>query len=125
MGKKARAKDAAAVALGARGGKQRAKNLSKKRQSDIGKKAAAARWLRYTVESDRHGKFVIEATHRKHGGKIYIGSVPKKHNFENTLFGSLEEASRYPYPSEQIAAAMVLSFPKTKNLDYAVIEAKG
>jgi hypothetical protein len=37
-------KNPAAVALGRRGGKARAKKLSKRRQSEIGRKAARARW---------------------------------------------------------------------------------
>jgi hypothetical protein len=41
-----KAKDPAAVSLGARGGKQRAKVLSKKQASEIAKKAAAARWAK-------------------------------------------------------------------------------
>jgi hypothetical protein len=37
-------KDRAAVALGSKGGKARAANLSKRRRIDIAKKAARARW---------------------------------------------------------------------------------
>ena len=37
-------KNAAAVELGAKGGRARAKNLSKKELSEIGKAAAAKRW---------------------------------------------------------------------------------
>jgi hypothetical protein len=37
-------KDPAAVSLGKRGGKARAESLSKKRRSEIAKKAAAKRW---------------------------------------------------------------------------------
>lgn len=37
-------KDPAAVSLGKRGGKARAASLSKKRRSEIAKKAAAKRW---------------------------------------------------------------------------------
>lgn len=37
-------KDPAAKALGAKGGKARAENLSPKRRSEIARKAAAARW---------------------------------------------------------------------------------
>jgi hypothetical protein len=37
-------KEPAAVALGRRGGLARAKKLSKKKQSEIGQKAARARW---------------------------------------------------------------------------------
>ena len=39
-------KDAAAVSLGKRGGKARAEALSKKRRTEIAKKAAKARWER-------------------------------------------------------------------------------
>jgi hypothetical protein len=41
---KKREREAAAAALGARGGKARWRNLSKQALSAIGKKAAAARW---------------------------------------------------------------------------------
>ena len=37
-------KDAAAVSLGRKGGKARAKSLNDKERADIAKKAAAARW---------------------------------------------------------------------------------
>jgi hypothetical protein len=37
-------RDQSAVAMGAKGGKARASNLSKNRRSEIAKKAAAARW---------------------------------------------------------------------------------
>ena len=37
-------KDPAAVALGRKGGKARADSLSKKRRSEIARKAAASRW---------------------------------------------------------------------------------
>jgi hypothetical protein len=39
-------KDAAAKALGAKGGKKRAANLSPERRAEIAKKAAASRWKR-------------------------------------------------------------------------------
>ena len=39
-------KDKAAVELGRKGGKARAKKLSKKRRSEIAQKAAAVRWRR-------------------------------------------------------------------------------
>ena len=39
-------KDKAAVSLGKRGGKARAESLSKKRRSEIAKKAAAKRWTK-------------------------------------------------------------------------------
>ncbi len=39
-------KDKAAVSLGKRGGKARAKSLSKERRSEIAKAAAAKRWTR-------------------------------------------------------------------------------
>ena len=40
----AKEKDPAAVSLGAKGGKARAKNLTKEQLSKIGKAAAAKRW---------------------------------------------------------------------------------
>lgn len=42
--KKAPPKDPAAVALGRKGGKSRARNLTPEQLRDIGKKGAAARW---------------------------------------------------------------------------------
>jgi hypothetical protein len=39
-------KDAAAVSLGRRGGKARARKVSKERLSEIGKAAAAKRWAK-------------------------------------------------------------------------------
>lgn len=44
-------KDPAAVALGRKGGKSRAKNLTPEQLRDIGKKGAAARW-----KKDEEGK---------------------------------------------------------------------
>jgi hypothetical protein len=81
------------------------------------------------TDDDVPGQFVIEATHRKLGSKKYFGAKPAaardtECDFVNTMFDRWEEASRYPYPSQEAAAAMVLSFPDTRNLDYAVIAAK-
>jgi len=42
--KKAPPKDPAAVALGRKGGKSRAKNLTKEQLAEIGRKGAAKRW---------------------------------------------------------------------------------
>jgi hypothetical protein len=82
--------------------------------------------IRYTVDSDRPGNFVIEMTHRETGDKKYIGAVPDQpDSFTNTMFDRLNDASRYPFPSEQAAAAIIVSLPTTRNIDYAVIEAKG
>jgi hypothetical protein len=100
---------------------------TQKQLSKIGKQGAAVRW---TVTGDVAGRFVIEVSHRKSSGsKKYIGAKPapagSECDFVNTTFDRWEDASRYPYPSEQAAAAMVLSFPQTRHLDYAVIAAKG
>jgi hypothetical protein len=43
---KKKEKNAAAVELGARGGKARAKNLTAKQRSDIARKGAAKRWAK-------------------------------------------------------------------------------
>jgi hypothetical protein len=118
-------KNPAAVALGRKGGTARGK-LSKEKLSAIGKHGAAVRW---TVTGDVPGKFVIEVSHRKSGSKKYMGAKPApagdtERDFVNTMFDRWEDASRYPYPSEQVAAAMVVGFPDTQNLDYAVVAAK-
>ncbi len=87
--------------------------------------------IRYNVTlgtSDRSGEFVIEMTHRNGGKQIYMGAVFEQtadSDFTNEVFETLEDASRYPYPSEQTAAAIILSLPDTQNIDYAVVEAKG
>jgi hypothetical protein len=43
---KKKEKDPAAVSLGSRGGKARAKNLTAKQRSDIARKGAAKRWAK-------------------------------------------------------------------------------
>jgi hypothetical protein len=70
--------------------------------------------------------FVIKLKHRK-GGAKYLGTVPIEsgeenvHDFENTLFESLEEASEYPFLTAEVAACVVQSLPPTKNIDYEVV----
>jgi hypothetical protein len=71
--------------------------------------------------------YVIEVKHRA-GGSKYIGTVPTEsgepnvEDFENTMFDSLEEASKFPFPTAEVAAYVVQTFPPTKNLDYEVVE---
>jgi hypothetical protein len=67
--------------------------------------------------------FVIEMNHKKHAGRQYICAVPTTtpNDYENTAVETLEEASRYPYPTEEVAALVVTSFPPTKNVIYRVI----
>jgi hypothetical protein len=92
----------------------------------------------YRVETINAGSFVIEMTHRKTGDKKYIGSVPmdddnepvflngkpvETFSFSNEFFETFEEASRYPFDSQEAAEAVVFSLPKTKNIDFAVVEA--
>lgn len=48
--KKKSKKNPAAVSLGRRGGKSRAKTLSKKELSEIGKKGAARRWRKGEIK---------------------------------------------------------------------------
>jgi hypothetical protein len=43
-------KSAAAVELGAKGGQARARKLSKKQLSEIGKKGAATRWVKKSTK---------------------------------------------------------------------------
>ena len=82
----------------------------------------------YSIDSHTLGRFVIEMKHRVTGEKKYFGAVPKpgqEDSFTNTMFDCLEDASRYPFPFDQAAAAVILSFRETRNIEYAVIEAKG
>jgi hypothetical protein len=87
----------------------------------------SAKWeIRYAVTEDRVGNFVIEMAHRITGEKKYLGAVPGKspNDFATTGFDHFEDASSFPFPSEQTAAAVILSLPKTNNLDFAVVVAK-
>jgi hypothetical protein len=86
--------------------------------------------------------YVIKLNHRK-GGTIYLAAVPVPtdqddpevrklqrqglyvSDCENTNFESFEEASKFPYPTAEVAADVVFSLPKTKNIDYEVVEVKG
>lgn len=83
--------------------------------------------------------YVVKLNHRKGLPPKYIGAVPvatdqdddqvvalerkglRTYDFKNTLFETLEEASQFPYPTAEAAAAIVLGLPKTKNIDYEVV----
>jgi hypothetical protein len=83
--------------------------------------------------------YIIKLNHRKGGLPMYVGAVPvaTEHNdnkvralerdglrvqdFENAPFETLEEAREFPYPTAETAAAIIGSFPKTKNIDYEVV----
>jgi hypothetical protein len=69
--------------------------------------------------------FIIEATHKKTGERRYICAVPvdnQECEFENALVDTLDEAVLYPYQFAEAAAAVIGTFPRTKNLEYEVIE---
>ena len=67
--------------------------------------------------------FVIELTHKQGGDTFYICAVPIGLNdYKNTDVATLAEARHYPYPSAEVAAYVVSSFPPTKNVIYTVIE---
>lgn len=82
--------------------------------------------IRYTLESYTPGRFVIEMKHRVTGQKKYIGAVPEagqEGSYINEMFDRLKDARRYPFDCDQAATAVILSFPNTRNIEYAVIEA--
>jgi len=67
--------------------------------------------------------FVIELTHKHGGDTCYVCAVPTGPNdYTNTVVTTLAEARRYPYPSAEVAAHVVTTFPPTKNVIYTVIE---
>jgi hypothetical protein len=85
--------------------------------------------------------FVIELKHRKSGDSKFVGSVPVKTGTdkdaresqskgytvvdnENTFFETIEEARKFPFETAELAALMVHTFPKTKNIDSEVVEVK-
>lgn len=45
-------------------------------------------------------------------------------DFETKEFHSLQEASRYAFPSTEAATACLLAFPETKNLEYEIVAAE-
>jgi hypothetical protein len=83
--------------------------------------------------------YVIKLNHKKGKPPMYVGAVPgatdqdddqvlalerkgfRIYDFENTLFETLEEASQFPYPTAEAAAAVIRDFPKTENIDYEVV----
>jgi hypothetical protein len=83
--------------------------------------------------------FVIKLNHKKGMPLMYVGAVPVARerdddqvlalerkgfgveDFENTPFETLEEASEFPYPTAEAAAAVIRGFPKTTNIDYEVV----
>jgi hypothetical protein len=84
--------------------------------------------------------YVIKVMHRSGTPPMYVGTVPvpTRHDSgykdlstkgfqvvdsENTAFDSFEEASKFPFPTADIAAEVVFSFPETKNIIYEVVVA--
>jgi hypothetical protein len=83
--------------------------------------------------------YVIKLNHKKGKPPIYLGAVPRAtdqdddqvlalerkglsvYDFEVTLFGTLEAASQFPYPTAEAAASVILGLPKTKNTDYEIV----
>jgi hypothetical protein len=84
---------------------------------------------------------VIKLNHRKGHPPMYLGAVPvatdqdddqvvalerkgvRTYDFESTSFKTLEEASQFPYPTAEAAAAVILGLPETKNIDFEVVAA--
>ena len=83
--------------------------------------------------------YVIKLNHRKGGPTMYLGAVPvatdhdddqvramereglRVEDFETTSFGTLEEASEFPYPTAEAATGAISILPETKNIDYEVV----
>ena len=84
--------------------------------------------------------YVIKLNHKKGRPPGYVGAVPRAEDqiddpvllalqrqglriedFENTLFKTLEEASRFAYPTSEAAAAVILSLPKMTNTECEVV----
>jgi hypothetical protein len=70
VAKRTKRKDPAAVALGRKGGKATAKNLTPEERTEAAKKAAAARWgAREAKDDDDHGQATGKARPRKKKGR--------------------------------------------------------
>jgi hypothetical protein len=83
--------------------------------------------------------YVIKLNHRKGHSSMYVGGVQVAtdrddykvrameldgwhvNDVENTPFETLEEASQFPYPTAEAATAVILSLPKTENIDYELV----
>jgi hypothetical protein len=83
--------------------------------------------------------YVVRLNHRKGYLPKYIGVVPiaTDHDddkvralertglhvldFENRLFDTFEEASRFPFPTPEAATMVIRTLPKTRNIDYEVV----
>jgi hypothetical protein len=83
--------------------------------------------------------YVIKLNHRKGGPAMYLGAVPvatdhdddqvramekeglRVEDFETTSFGTLEEASEFPYPTAEAATGAISILPETKNIDFEVV----
>ena len=79
----------------------------------------------YTENTEAPGSFVIEKTHPKSKAKFYLGLVRKgPRDSEVERFCSLEEVSRHPFPSTEVAFAVLASdvFCKTKRFSYKIVE---
>ena len=87
------------------------------------KNPAPEREFRYQIHAEAEQKpCVIKMTHKKTGQIAFMGSVPFKDEHENTEFQKFEEAKRYPYPSHDVAAAVIASFDRTRNIQYSVVD---
>jgi hypothetical protein len=84
--------------------------------------------------------FVIKLSYKNGRPPLYLGAVPsaedqiddpvlralqrqglRVEDFENTLFKTLEEASRFAYPTSEAAAAVILSLPKMTNTECGIV----
>jgi hypothetical protein len=86
--------------------------------------------------------FVIKLTHKKGGRPRYMCAVPMtpdayknipeeildegefQHppdDYMNTIVETLNEARRHSYPTAEVAAYVITTFPQTKNILYEVI----
>jgi len=86
------------------------------------KNPAPEREFRYQIHAEAEQKpCVIKMTHKKTGQIAFMGSVPFKDEHENTEFQKFEEVKRYPYPSHEVATAIILTLPPTCNIEYSVV----
>ncbi len=71
--------------------------------------------------------YIIEVKHRNTGEVRYIASAPVEAVGENLTLEAKwctrEEASRYPYDTEEIAAHVIDTFPETENLIWSIVPA--
>jgi hypothetical protein len=72
-------------------------------------------------------KFLVECKNRLTGGIRYLMAVPEESpdhipTYDIQMVRSLAEARCHPFPTEDEAACALNVLPKTKNIDYKVIE---